>query len=94
MPSSSRKQPLMIKTEKMSLYCRKAKYIDNHTYLSVLENHALFRKGLENISNTQVFSLSPLGLHREGAAVLFHCFMVSEEWTHGISQQFLNFDPQ
>lgn len=51
-------------------------------------------KGLKNISNLQVFNLSPGGLHREGAAVLFHCFMVSEEQTHGISQQFPNFDPQ
>lgn len=63
MPASSRKQPLMIRTEKMSLYCRKAKYIDHHTYLTVLENHALFRKKkrLKNISDAQVFSLSPLG---------------------------------
>lgn len=31
---------------------------------------------------------------REAATLLFHCFMVLEEQTHGISQQFLNFDPQ
>lgn len=78
------------------MYCRKAEYIDNHTYLTVLENYALFRKGIKNISNLQVFNLSPLGIAQggEGAAVLFHCFMVSEEQTQGISQQFLNFDPQ
>lgn len=51
-------------------------------------------KGLKISPTCKCSTSHPLGLHREGADILFHCFMVSEEQTHGISQQFLNVDPQ
>lgn len=69
-------------------------WITTHSSHSWKIGHYL-EKGLKIPLTPKSSASNPLGCwHQGGCYPPFHCFMVVEERTQGISQQFLNSDPQ